>query len=968
MSQVSSLVSKLFTDKALELVKNPKANPTRKTEHEKPKPFNERSIKSLSLYLENILYIYLNTKGEGKKGDKLLPADIDTPHPIGPITASQAILMDMIARMIAANIRDEANKKIDDPKDKYTKTKSGYLDIYAYKILKEIEKSDVLTSHTALKEQSSLLREISDSLLSGKEQKKLPKNLFQKVLALATKEIHYCGIATEVIDYKTQQISSKKKASYLESRSHIKEASESAIESAIEIEKQKLWAERKTWVGVDKDGDPETSYYTLLGDKIKDSSLVALVQSIQENLSDQSFEGRRSYTFKKGVNGLETVLPAMDGLKDVKNVSDFLDGEKISLFKKYIEGQKYSLGDKTEVHTNIPLDVLADFAPHNKSMVLSDFPDDKAEAKKFLYQLLFASKAVHQHLEENGVDLKGKKGQIFMPLCEDQKSSQNFMDVLKEIQGEIIAKIKDIQKDTKIDPDSKNKQIEDLLSTFFIQNEGKTTFAIGNFPGPSDLTKRMGTASHFMMVENIVKFTESFRDFNKDLQTVVGEEISNNLKLTEAQTLIEYGRGTALRRGAGSVFPIGRTRQGVGMPSSSAMLDKVYHQLETTGDLSDDNIKELNDYISTYKTYVKESADTHRHFFNSAPEDGEIGKIVKWTDANKNHPLTTLALKNFLNNQGCRGKAKDGKYEHKDTESTRAIGDAANKTLTGLITEAGFPLGKEKISETIKDFKNFVEQPLGLMEVSQALVQMVTIDANRARLFGCPEDLINESNYYIHGVAEFLAEKLGIDIPEKENFKENRETRLEFAKKVADALKNKDLIKDPTMIKRVELLSYQLNLISQQSELLTEEITGITKEDDYKTLVTLYDDNLSKLKDGNKELAETLIERINFSNASLVLDQLANFAGMPLQEIPNVKECRGEEQTQPMEVDTQSSALSGDPTQEIKFDEDGREVIEYWPPQSVLGEATYEQRGTKRAASAEAEGTPKEKRPAFERT
>lgn len=271
----------------------------------------------------------------------------------------------------------------------------------------------------------------------------------------------------------------------------------------------------------------------------------------------------------------------------------------------------------------------------------------------------------------------------------------------------------------------------------------------------------------------------------------------------------------------------------------------------------------------------------------------------------------TVSLKNILNNQGCRGTIVEGVYKHNRTEDTRAIEDAANKTLIGLITECPFP--QKDIGKYIKHFEHFVEQPIGLMQFMQALSQMVITDSKRAGLFGCSEELVNESSHYLYHIAQYLAVELEIGLPTFEEFRDQSETRLAVAQSLVLGLQKKELVKHPHMKKSLELFSEQLSLIAATSQLLTEEmlhLNGLLKKHDPET---------EQLSPRNFMLKQ------DRSNAAFILDRLTNFAGTPLQEMLNVKACQ-EKPTPPlpiMEEETQvpqeAEASEADRPAEVRF-------------------------------------------------
>ncbi|MCE3232276.1 MAG: hypothetical protein K0R98_533 [Rickettsiaceae bacterium] len=782
-------------------------------------PFNLAALKSKAATFENFIHIYLNNKNEPTTGrafqDKI--RKIATPHPIGNNTAGQGVVFDIMAKVFVAKIRHESYGKEDENE--------------ARKV--EQFKKEVILGLTEL------------GMAHTKIAKIYKAETFDAMFDALIAQFLSQGIRTEVINKPAQKQSNDLGIKYLAKKG----------------EKSLTWHN-----GVDMDGDKESSMVDSFGEGIRGKNIFDIFKHSKAlNKPPYKYQPRISCAPKKGVLSLIEQLEQIKGVNSVESFSDII-GEKFNsnykLFEKSFKNMTYSpVREGSELPVNFPMNaILAITAPAflpSQGMVLSDFPAEHGE--KLLARLLFVKKAVGKYLA-NAEKVQQPIDQTFMPLCEEKESIENFQTTLKAFYTSVLDQLGG--------DDEKNRAILDLLTAEF---EGKKFFSVGSFFGPSDLTKNMGQTSIIELTRNYILSELEFRDFKEKVKEKIGGELYDST-FADVNYMQEYGKGTSPRRGGNYVlFSIPRTIQGLQMASMSSVIQKAYEKGQELCDLSTKELSSLLEDIKAIEPLINPAAAAHKSFFREVPNGEAKGLIVAELDELAKNLNYEPARKYLQNNQGCRGgaTAKDTATE----ENTRAIESVAKNCYGGLLTACGFPLNPQN---EIPDFdlKKFIKLPFGMQIFMAELLQMLSIDYDRANLLGFSDGTISKVQEYVANVAEFFAEKLEIQF--QKDFDKTKEGRVAFVNAAIDKVLNSGILKDDFLEKRLELFKCQIASVSVITGNLTSSIQAMLGSHSYARLV----EDLKETGDKGRAEVITRNKKVieeHFAPISSILNDISNF-------------------------------------------------------------------------------------------
>ncbi|MDB2414451.1 hypothetical protein N9W34_01620 [Rickettsiales bacterium] len=749
--------------------------------------FDKDSFDAKMATLQNFLLIYENTKNEVKdlRASEEIKK-IKTFHPIGNNTADQGKDFDLLARILAFKQRDEFYGKYGTLTDK-----AKYTEEHSDKILERFNQE-----------------------FFGEENKGQFKESFEDLENAIITRFIKGGISKEVISRKEQAEAGALASNYLRSS---------------EEERVIVW-------NPDMDGDPTANVSEILEfDANQGLSLIQIYDlKDKRDPSKNLYQSRISCEDggKRGVGDFVHMLNHSEVVSKVTGFSDVIGSDfegKYAQYKEYLDGLKFEKTSEKEgpdLPVNFALNaIIASTLPaftDAKGMVLSDFPDESDKASQLLAKLMFTRKAVSRYISEKkqiGLEID----QIYMPLCENKESIENFQQNLEVFNKSVISELSKAKKEG---DEEKIQEILDAITSGY--DGGHRKFIFGTFSGPSDLTKDMGQSSILEMTKSSVSSELNFRKFKEKVKEIIGEDLYSQ-HFANVQYAQEYGKGTAHRRGGNYVLgAMPRTIQGLQLASMSRVIQKAYEQGMDMCDMSIDDLEQLQQDIAEYEATfaVTKSSEAHKSFF--CEDENSKGVINAQLDDLGKMEIFKPALKNYSNPVGHRGYKEDGKYENKAEKNTRAIGSAAKHAYTGLINNCGFAFNPSEETPDI-DLVKMINKPFGLQIFIAELLQMASIDYKRAETLGFEGDAISKTKEYVNNVANFFADKFEIKSPDS---LETMQERNDFVNNVLNHVIDKGLIKNETLAKRLALFKEQVPLIAGISASLTAKVEKISKAEE----------------------------------------------------------------------------------------------------------------------------------------
>ena len=760
---------------------------------------------------------------------------ISTPHPIGNISAPSLLLFDLSRQINNLKIRILANEE-NNIANNLSKIQQ-YL-IIAKEILQnslanfndnsDQEYSSIVDFATSIINKSISIIENKDSKIKSLEDfniitKNICQDLFSGVIEI--------GISNKVIKSNVQDAQGVIKNSIL---SNVLSKNDGKY--------------LKSWYGVDADGDPDNVVSGIIPQQCNNKNIVEIFSICKkENLSKKLYynfyyEPRISCKAgKKGVSGLVEQLEKISGINQINCFKDINNNELKELFCQFLENTKFESNN-----INHPLDtILRTCLPafvNASGIVLSDFP---ANNNKIIWQLVaiiknseeFLSKKLKQNIVIN---------QTILPLCETEiavkGAEKNFANFLKEIDNEY-----NLISSAKIELEEQNKLFNQLRK--FVVNEDNQ-FILGNFSGPSDLTKDVGSMSIAMINNLSFNITKLFRDF------VASHPL---LKLDNVDLIQEYGQGTSTKRDNNSVFANfdGSTIQGsniisVNYQSAKAIIQSAKSIIANNKKLRK-NYKE-DDFVAIDENFQNLAIKAHRYFLGD--DDGLITQQF-------NDKITDKAMqvinRCYSNNQGTRGS--DGVVKYSDQ---RAINASFTTAYLGLLQHCGFPLPEdlELINNQNIDLFN---SKLFFNIMVKELYQIANFNPERAKRLNFNDDLIKESNNYCNGVLKFLIGKV-------------------LNKEIADSKNFSDFFKSQSINQKLDFLVNNLIAGTDNHKNLQQHNLILREFKDQIPLIRKNQENLNSI------LLESLLKQdaidynqdYFFANIALLVNGITNF---PLPQI-----------------------------------------------------------------------------------
>ena len=503
----------------------------------------------------------------------------------------------------------------------------------------------------------------------------------------------------------------------------------------------------KSWYKVDADGDADNVISNIIPQECNNKDIAEIFAICkQENLAkkfDYSFyyEPRISCKAgKKGVSGLVEQLEKISGINKINYFKDINNDELKASFYQFLENTKFESNN-----INHPLDtILRTCLPafvNASAIVLSDFP---ANNNKMLWQLVaiiknseeFLSKKLKQNIVIN---------QVILPLCETETAvigaEKNFANFLKEIDNEYNSILS-----TEASSEEQNKLFNQLRK--FMVNEDNQ-FILGNFSGPSDLTKDVGSMSIAMINNLSFNLAKLFKDFS----------ISHpSLNLGNVDLVQEYGQGTSTKRDNNSIFANfnGSTIQGSNLISLNSQSAKsiIANNQRLRNHYSEDN------FMGIDENFQNLAIKAHRYFLGD-----EDGLIIQQFNEKITDKAMQVINRCYSNNQGTRGS--DGVVKYSDQ---RAINASFTTAYLGLLQHCGFPLREDLESFNGQNIDLFNSKLFFNIMVKE-LYQIANFNSERAKGLNFNDDLIKESDNYCNGVLNFLVSKvLNKEIIDSQNF------------------------------------------------------------------------------------------------------------------------------------------------------------------------------------------------------
>ena len=753
---------------------------------------------------------------------------ISTPHPIGNISAPSLLLFDLSRQINNLKIRILANEE-NNIANNLSKIQQ-YL-ITAKEILQNSlanfndnsnqEYSSIVDFATSIIDNSISIIENKDSKIKSLEDfniitKNICQDLFSGVIEI--------GISNKVIKSAVQDAQGVIKNSIL---SNVLSKNDGKY--------------LKSWYRVDADGDADNVISNIIPQQCNNKNIVEIFSICKkENLSkklDYNFyyEPRISCKAgKKGVSGLVEQLEKISGINKINCFKDINNNELKQLFYQFLENTKFESNN-----INHPLDtILRTCLPafvDASAIVLSDFP---ANNNKILWQLVaiiknseeFLSKKLNQNIAIN---------QTILPLCETEiavkGAEKNFANFLKEIDNEY-----NLISSAKIELEEQNKLFNQLRK--FVVNEDNQ-FILGNFSGPSDLTKDVGSMSIAMINNLSFNIAKLFRDF------VASHPL---LKLDNVDLIQEYGQGTSTKRDNNSVFANfdGSTIQGTNLISLNSQSAK---SIIVNNQKLRKNYKE-DDFVAIDENFQNLAIKAHRYFLGD--EDGLITQQFNDKITDK---VMQVINRCYSNNQGTRGS--DGVVKYSDQ---RAINASFTTAYLGLLQHCGFPLPEdlELINNQNIDLFN---SKLFFNIMVKELYQIANFNPERAKKFNFSDNLIEESNNYCNEVLSFLIAKV-------------------LNKEIADSKNFSDFFKSQSINQKLDFLVNNLIASTDNDKNLQQHNLILREFKDQIPLIRKNQDSLNSL------LLESLLKQDSidynqdyfFTNIALLVNGITNF---PLPQI-----------------------------------------------------------------------------------
>ncbi len=732
--------------------------------------------------LKNRFLTYLNYKKEDLPGDKNLPF-INTPHPIGNLSAKHGIILDFIARIINIELRLALGVKLGETKEKHKNPKAYIQD-------KVVKYKDLLVKEGIFTE--SDLNNV---------------NNIDQLLAILSYKFVGLGIDTAVISKPQQSRDAKAKIEHLGGENNL------------------------NWDRSDGDGDPRNAITEILGKQIRGQTLLEIYQYHKAREGKESKSGRSATAFeprisckdKRGVDGITKTLSNIPGVMSINIATDLLDQDKFDLayakFESFIETLRYGAVASSEYDINSLLDLILRATLPNYSnasgLVLSDFPQNGGE--KLLAQLSFIKRSVDKFLDKNTNNFQVKP-QKFLPLCENEDAINKLEELLEGIFSQIeqeAAKIVKSFDDGKISTQDRNKKLTSLKNKFC----GDGQFVFGAFFGPSDLTADMGGVS--IVILNNKRYTSelSYRKFQKDIKLSSG----GLLNFDDIEFVQEYGKGSSPKRGGNFVLTnLTRTNQGQSPAATDRSLQRIFSR----------NASKASSFCYIPETVLNQSIKNHRYFGNNEDDLGLVAlEYNELAQTPRGNALMQATTKKYANNQGTRGKS--GLVEFQDQ---RAIGLAALTSYIGLLQSPAFPFDvqtRTMADWSQNDFRDFVNHPAGFAVLINELYQFCAMDFNRAKILGFSNELIDQSAAYVDATIVFLSKAIGINSGEIHPKSE----LINRVSNIVAQLQESDFISSAYLKKRLDLFSQQMPLIHGISHDLTESVkhmagkSEITDED-----------------------------------------------------------------------------------------------------------------------------------------
>ena len=248
-------------------------------------------------------------------------------------------------------------------------------------------------------------------------------------------------------------------------------------------------------------------------------------------------------------------------------------------------------------------------------------------------------------------------------------------------------------------------------------------FILGNFSGPSDLTKDVGSMSIAMINNLSFNLAKLFKDFS----------ISHPLlSLGDVDLVQEYGQGTSTKRDNNSIFANfnGSTIQGSNLISLNSQSAKSIiannHKLR--------NHYNEDDFMAIDKNFQNLAIKAHRYFLGD-----DDGLIIQQFNKKIEDKAMQVINRCYGNNQGTRGS--DGVLKYSDQ---RAINASFTTAYLGLLQHCGFPLREDLESFNGQNIDLF-NSKLFFNIIIKELYQIANFNPERAKSLNFNDDLIKES-------------------------------------------------------------------------------------------------------------------------------------------------------------------------------------------------------------------------------
>jgi len=663
---------------------------------------------------------------------------ISTPHPIGNISTPSLLLFDLSRQINNLKIRILANEENDIANNlsKIQQYLSGAKEILQKSLANLDNKSNqeyssIVDFATSIIDNSISKTENKDTKIESLEDfNRIAKNICEELFS----GVIEIGVSNKVIKPAVQYAQGVIKNSILS---------------------KVLWKNDglrlKSWYDVDADGDADNVISNIIPQQCNNKNIAKIFSICKQENLDYNFyyEPRISCKAgKKGVSGLVEQLEKISGINQINCFKDINNNELKESFYQFLENTKFELNN-----INHPLDTILRIClpafVNASAIVLSDFP---ANNNKMLWQLVaiiknseeFLSKKLKQNIVIN---------QVILPLCETKiaviGAEKNFANFLKEIDNEYNSILL-----TKAESEEQNKLFNQLRK--FVVNEDNQ-FILGNFSGPSDLTKDVGSMSIAMINNLSFNLAKLFKDFS----------ISHPLlNLGNVDLVQEYGQGTSTKRDNNSIFANfnGSTIQGSNLISFNSQFAKsiIANNQKLRNHCNED------DFMAIDENFQNLAIKAHRHFLGD-----DDGLIIQQFNKKIEDKAMQVINRCYSNNQGTRGS--DGVVKYSDQ---RAINASFTTAYLGLLQYCGFPLRE--------DLELFNGQNIDLFNsklffniMIKELYQIANFNPERAEKLNFNDDLIKESNNYCNGVLNFLVSKvLNKEIIDSQNFNDLYKNKL----------------------------------------------------------------------------------------------------------------------------------------------------------------------------------------------